>query len=281
MTAWHVDERAADAYRDRRLGPIERASVETHAARCAECRTNLSERTELPPALDLDRLWSQVEARVEAPAVGRMGRGLLRAGVRMADLVVLRVIAAQSRQWTISTTLVLAVAAVATVLGPVGSAPLLFLVVAPLMPALGVAATYRLVPHGVDLLESTAPYPPARMLLWRTAYVVATAVPVAVAVGAMVLAEPWAAVAWLLPSAACTLCVAVAATWTDPTRPALGVALAWTSIAAVWAVRDTPWAIAAPSTQVVALVVSLAAALVLRQRLDRLAIPITLPVSGP
>lgn len=280
MSGWHVDDRAALAYRDRRLGPIERASVETHAERCGDCRSRLAAPAGLPPALDLDRIWSQVEARAQAPAIGPIGRGLLRAGVRMDDLVVLRVIAAQTRQWTISATLVLAVAAIAAVLGPVGSAPLLFLVVAPLLPALGVAVTYRLAPHGVDLLETTSPFAPARMLLWRTAYVVATAVPTAVALGAVVLTEPWAAVAWLAPSAACTLCVAVAATWTDPLRPAVAVAAAWAGIAGLWAVRDTPWAVAAPSTQLVALAVALAAAVVLRHRLDRLAVA-PIPVSGP
>ena len=94
------------------------------------------------------------------------------------------------------------------------------------------------------------------MLLWRTAYVVVTAVPVAVAAGAVVLHHPWAAVSWLLPALACTLCVAAASTWHDPVRPAAVVAVGWTGVVVAWQVRDTPWAITTASTQLVALAVS-------------------------
>ena len=273
MNAWHVDDGVAAAYGERRLDPVQRASVEAHAVRCKECRSLLGADAtgttggRRSPHLDLEHLWARVEAAVSTPDIGRSGRALLRLGSSMSDVVVTRVVAAQSRQWTIATTLVLAVTAVATVLGPVDSAHAAFLVVAPLLPALGVAATYRLVPHGVDLLERTAPFSPARMLLWRTAYVVVTAVPVAVAAGAVVLHHPWAAVSWLLPALACTLCVAAASTWHDPVRPAAVVAVGWTGVVVAWQVRDTPWAITTASTQLVALAVSVGAALLLHRRL--------------
>lgn len=74
-----------------------------------------------------------------------------------------------------------------------------------------------------------------------------TAVPVAVAVGAVVLHHPGAAVSWLLPALACTLCVTAASTWYDPVRPAAFVALGWTGVIIAWQVRDTPWAITTAS----------------------------------
>lgn len=273
MSAWHVDDAVVAAYGERRLDPVQRASVEAHAARCGECRDALGAVgvTEVAgagaPGFDLDRLWSRVEARVTTPEVSRVDRVLIRLGLSMPDLVVLRFAAAGSRQWTIATTLVLTVTALAAVLGPVESAHASFLIVAPLLPALGVAATYRLVPPGVDLLERTAPYPPARLLLWRTAYVVTAAVPVAVALGLVVLRHPGAAVSWLLPALACTLSVVAAATRQDPTRPAAVVAVCWTAVVVAWQVRDTPWAITDVSTQGVALALSVAAALVLHRRL--------------
>ena len=272
MSAWHVDDTVAIAYGTRRLDAVQRASVEAHAVRCEDCRAVLAAsatgdhgRTDLD--LDLDQLWTRIEAAISAPELGRGGQALLRLGASMSDVVVTRFVAAQSRQWTIATTLVLAVTAVAAVLGPVDSAHAAFLIVAPLLPALGVAATYRLVPHGIDLLERAAPFSPARMLLWRTAYVVFTAVPVAVAVGAVVLHHPGAAVSWLLPALACTLCVAAASTWYDPVRPAAFVALGWTGVIIAWQVRDTPWAITTASTQLVAVAVSVGAALLLHRRL--------------
>ena len=272
MSAWHVDDTVATAYGTRRLDAVQRASVEAHAVRCEDCRAFLAasatgdhRRTDLD--LDLDQMWTRIEAAISAPELGRGGQALLRLGASMSDVVVTRVVAAQSRQWTIATTLVLAVTAVAAVLGPVDSAHAAFLIVAPLLPALGVAATYRLVPHGIHLLERAAPFSPARMLLWRTAYVVFTAVPVAVAVGAVVLHHPGAAVSWLLPALACTLCVTAASTWSDPVRPAAFVALGWTGVIIAWQVRDTPWAITTASTQLVAVAVSVGAALLLHRRL--------------
>lgn len=270
MNAWHVDDTVAIAYGTRRLDAVQRASVEAHAVRCKDCRAILAASATGDHGradLDLDQLWTRIEAAVSAPELGRCGRALLRLGASMSDVVVTRVVAAQSRQWTIATTLVLAVTAVAAVLGPVDSTHAAFLVVAPLVPALGVAATYRLVPHGIDLLERASPFSPARMLLWRSAYVVVTAVPVAVAAGAAVLHHPGAAVSWLLPALACTLCVAAASTWHDPVRPAAFVALGWTSVIIAWQVRDTPWAITTASTQLVALAVSVGAALLLHRRL--------------
>lgn len=266
MSAWHVDPTVMGAYGARSLDPVQRASVEAHVGRCAECRTAL-----VPAAndLDLDALWSRIETTVTTRAVGRVGRALLRVGVPMPDLVVLGVIAAQSLQWTLATTLVLVVTGLAAMLGPVDAAHVAFLIVAPLLPALGVAATYRLVPHGVDALERTAPYSPARMLLWRTSYVVATAVPVAAAVGAVVLSHPGAAVSWLIPAVACTSCVVAAANRRDPGGSAAFVAVGWTAIVGFWQVRDTPWAITTAPTQLAAAAVAAAALLLLHHRLER------------
>jgi len=271
VSAWHVDDAVVTAYGERRLDAVQRASVEAHAARCQECRDILGTRVvgdQRSPALDLDRLWTRVESAVSTPKVGRADRALLRLGLSMSDVVVTRVVAAQSRQWTIATTLVLAVTAVTAVLGPVDSAHTAFLVVAPLLPALGVAAIYRLVPHGIDMLERAAPYSPARLLLWRTAYVVVTAVPISVAAGVAVLQHPWAAVSWLLPALGCTLCVVAAASWHDPVRPAAAVAMGWTAVVVTWQVRDTPWAIATAPTQLVAAAIAAAAALVIHHRLS-------------
>jgi hypothetical protein len=192
---------------------------------------------------------------------------LLRLGIPMSDVVVLQSVAAQSRPWTIATTLLLVAAALAAMLGPVDAAHYTFVLVAPLVPAVGVAVTYRLVPSGVDLVERSAPFSPARMLLWRTAYIVAAAVPLAVLAGVLVLADPLMAVGWLLPAAACTSCVAAAATWTDPVRPAAVVAFVWAAVVISWSVRDATGAITAIPTQVAAVAVIAAASVVLQRRL--------------
>jgi hypothetical protein len=191
--------------------------------------------------------------------------------------VVVRAIAAQSAQWTLATSLVLAAAALAAALGRNDAARLGFLVLAPILPALGVAAVFRLTPHSTALLETTAPYAPARLLLWRTAYVVATAVPAAVAFGAVIPGNAWLAVAWLAPSAACTLIVIVAATWADPLAPAVAVSAIWVALVAGWYLRDVPTAVTSPAVQLASIGVTSVAAIVLHHRLAALRPPAPLP----
>ena len=165
MSGWHIDERVAAAYAARMLGTVERASVEAHAVRCDGCRSRIGGLSVQPDgALDPERLWARIETRVVEPPIGRLTSWLLRLGLGEPDAAVLRMLGAQSRQWTIASTLVLALSALAAAVRPVSTAPAAFLVLAPLLPPLGVAATYRAMPHGMSLLETTSPYQPARML---------------------------------------------------------------------------------------------------------------------
>jgi hypothetical protein len=276
MTSWHVGEGVLAAYVDRGLDGVQRASVEAHLTRCASCRGALAHTGGgASGTVSFDRLWDRIETRVEDLPAGRSPEWLQRIGVREPDTVVVRAVGSQSAQWTLATTLVLAAAALAAALGGNDSARLAFLVLAPLLPPLGVAATFRLTSSSTAMLETTAPYSPARLLLWRTAYVVATAVPAAVAFGAVIPGNAWMAVAWLLPSAACTLIVLVAATWTDPLMPALAVSTVWLALVVGWQLRDMPTAISAPAVQLSSAVITIAAALVLQRRLMELRVPTT------
>lgn len=276
MNSWHVGEGALAAYVDRSLDGVQRASIEAHLARCASCRGALAATVGgASGAVSFDRLWDRIETRVEDLSAGRSPGWLQRIGVREPDTVVVRAVGSHSAQWTLATTLVLAVAALAAALGRNDSARLAFLVLAPLLPPLGVAATFRLTSSSTAMLETTAPYSPARLLLWRTAYVVATAVPAAVAFGAVIPGNAWLAVAWLLPSAACTLVVLVAATWTDPLTPALTVSTVWLALVVGWQLRDVPDAITTPPVQLSSAAITVVAALVLHRRFLLLRVPST------
>ena len=268
MSSWHVDEPALRAYASRELEALQRASVEAHVMGCGICRGELARLASGSfGTVAFDELWARVQTRVElAPSV-RTTRWLRRVGVTESDSVVVRQIARQCLQWTIAATLVLGLAAFAAALGVHDAALIGFVLVAPLLPPLGVAATYRLTPTATAALETTSPYSPARLLLWRTGYSVATAVPASIAFGAVIPGDPWLAVAWLLPSAACTAVVLVAATWIDPVRPAVVVSAAWIGLVITWHVRHVPDAIATPATQVVSLAVAVAAGAVFARRL--------------
>jgi hypothetical protein len=268
MSSWHVDDGALEAYVARRLEPLPRSSVEAHLMSCQICRDALRDVAGgSAGTLRFDRLWDRVQTRVEHQAAARTTRRLRRLGVAEPDTVVLRAIASQSLQWTIATTLVLAVAALAAVLGVDESSRLGFVLLAPLLPPLGVAATFRLTPTSTALLEQASPYSPARLLFWRTGYVLATAVPASIGLGAIIPGDGWLAFAWLLPSAACTAIVLAAATWTDPLVPALTVSGVWVVVVTAWYVRDLPDAVSTPATQVATLVVAVAAGATFARRL--------------
>lgn len=267
MSGWHVDESALTGFVARRLEPLERSSVEAHLMGCITCRSALGRVSGgSAGSLSFDRLWDRVQTRIEHQTAPRTSRWLRRLGVTEPDTVVLRTIGSQTLQWTIATTLVLGVAALAAVLTIHDSARLGFVLLAPILPPLGVAATYVLTPTSTALLERAAPYSPARLLLWRTTYAVATAVPASIGLGAVIPGDEWLAFAWLLPSAACTAIVLVAATWRDPVVPAVAVSTVWAGVVSAWWVRDLLEAVAAPATQFTSLTVAVAAAVVFARR---------------
>ena len=274
MSSWHVDERVLRAYAALELEVIQRASVEAHVMGCGACRGELARVSGgSVGTLSLEGLWDRVQTRVEhAPAV-RSTRWLRLIGVAEPDTVVVRQIGRQCLQWTIATTLLLALAAFAAALGVHDSARLGFVLLAPLLPSLGVAATYRLTPTSTTALEITSPYSPARLLLWRTGYALATAVPTSVALGSIIPGSAWLAIAWLLPSAACTAIVLVAATWTDPVKPAVAMSAVWLGLIATWHIRHVPEAVTAPATQLVSLAIALAAGAVFARRLVVFRVP--------
>ena len=272
MSPWHVDDSALQAYAAQELSTLERASVEAHVMRCDTCRGGLARLASASVGtVSFDALFERVQTRIESAP--RTTPWLRRMGVTDADTVVVRQIGRQSLQWTIAATLVLALAALAATLAVRDSAQLGFVLLAPLLPALGVAATYRLTPTSTAVLESTSPYSPARLLLWRTAYSVATAVPASILFGAVIPGDPWMAVVWLLPSAACTAIVLAAATWTDPLRPAIAVSAVWLGVVTSWHLRDVPDAVTTPPTQLVSLAIAAAAGTVLARRLLVLRVP--------
>lgn len=275
MSTWHVDEWVLTAYARQQLAPLQRASVEAHLSACPMCRDGLTRvAAGSAGAVVFESLWDRVQLGVEHSPAARPTRWLRRIGIAEPDTVVVRQIGRQSLQWTIATTMMLVVAALAAALGISDSTQAGFVALAPLLPPLGVAATFRSTPPSTAVLELTSPLSPARLLLWRTAYVIATAIPASVVLGAIIPGDTWLAVAWLLPSAACTAIVLVAATWIDPLVPAVSVSAGWLALVAMWELRDLDASMTAPPTQLVALTVAVVAGAVFVRRLTVLHPPV-------
>lgn len=275
MITFHLSAEHVADYLDARCGPAARASVEAHLLACATCRADLARADAAAQpcsgATDLEAVWARVGRSVEAEPAGRAARALHRVGLRDPDAVVVRAVAAGASQWTLAAALVMATAALAAGIGGLSRSWLPFVLLAPLWPPLGVAATYRADGGALRPFEQTTPYPPARMLLWRCAVVLATAVPLTVLFGALIGGRGWLWASWLLPSAVCTLIVIIAATWVDPWRPAVAVSAVWAGLVLAWSVGgsiDPPTS--APGLQIVCGALTLAGLALLDHRLRAL-----------
>ena len=129
-------------------------------------------------------------------------RLLRRLGLSEADAALLRAARSLDGSWTIATLAVVAFAALAAIDGG-SSGRALYLLVAPLLPVVGVVVAFSSSDSLADLVAAT-PYSKARLALLRTAAVCAASVPLVIAFGAAVPPIGWLAVGWLMPALALT-----------------------------------------------------------------------------
>ena len=259
---WHVDDDALRAWVDGTAGQLVSASVEQHLLTCERCRDTV---TAMVGADELDT-WDGVLAAVEVPAVGPVERLLIRLGVSGPDAKVLSSAPALHAAWVSGLVVVIAFVTVAATFADVGGL-LLFLLVAPLVPVVGVAASYG---PGYDPSYEVAlvsPYATVRMVLLRAAAVLLTSVPLVVLAGLPLPGAAWIAVAWLLPAAGFIAVVLTASNWVEPSYAAVAVGASWFA-AVVWAVRDgDPAAVLAPTALAIYLAMLAVAVLTLLHRL--------------
>lgn len=226
MTAalWHLDADLIDHYAALALPPSAEASVEAHLEACEACRADVARR-HVPADLAkrLDRTWAATVARVDAPRAGWLER--LAGGVGVADHLarLIGVSGAFRAAWL--TSVVLAVAAgVGIALGDLP--PVVFLLLSPLVPVVGVAAAYG----GRDrarAFELATPFGELRLLLLRAASVSVASLVVLGLVSASFADVGPAAAAWLLPALALTASTLALSTRTPPERAAMVVAIGW------------------------------------------------------
>jgi len=242
-TAWHADDVLLRRYAEG--DPLDAgaaASVEAHLIRCDGCRSRLAR---LGPDPVLEGAWTAVVAGIATPRPSVAVRLLRRLGVSESDALLLQTARSLDGAWTLATLAVIAFAALAAIDGgDRGTA--LYLLLAPLVPVLGVVVAFT----SVDPLEEiamAAPYSAARLALLRTAAVCATSIPLVVAAGAAVPPIGWLAFAWLLPALALTLLTLAAMTWLSPVASGVAAALLWlAAVGAAWAAREPGAVVAAP-----------------------------------
>jgi len=230
VTSWHVPTVLLRAYADGGARDADAWSVEAHLAQCARCTDELARavvgtRAGAVVASVRPRLLADLPAQVRGPRPTAARRAWLLAtsgtGARWA--------------WLLAVAVTVVMAAVLDVVtstghqatGTAGAWPATggwLLVVAPLLPLLGVALSYGAVDPMHELALSTASGG-LRLVLWRTLAVVVVSTP-AVEVAGLVLGLT-APAAWLLPSLALTVLTLAIGSVVDLARAALGVGVVW------------------------------------------------------
>lgn len=268
---WHADDSLLRLLVHGRVGRAAGASVEEHLVRCAACRARLAALVPRPP---LDAVWDRVRAAVERPEPGPLERLLHRLGVSPETGCLLAAVPAFRVSWLLGTVAALLFTGVAAgYAGTVGVG--LFLLVAPLAPLAGVAAAYGPGAEPAYELAAATPYPAARLLLLRTAGVLATSVPLAVGVGLALPGPPVLAVAWLMPAVAFVAVCLALSPYVGVPAAGTGIALGWSCVVLLALRAREPLAVVSPAAQALFTTVA-AAALVFvlsagrRGALDRL-----------
>jgi hypothetical protein len=232
MTVWHLDPEAIRRYAQGAAPPDVAASAEAHLMRCAACREVISSYVDTQR---VETIWHEVVDRIDAPRRSGPERMLLRLGVGEATARLVVATPTLRGPWLLAVAGVLALAAWVAQVDERNLA--MFLVVAPLAPLAGVAVAFA---GGLDPTREiglAAPYSGLRLLLIRTAAVLAVTVPIVAAAGFALPGSKWLAAAWLLPTTGLT-CAALALTARMTPVVAVGV------VATAWVLLTAPTAIA-------------------------------------
>jgi len=252
---WHVDATALASYAEGRCTPVVGASVEAHLMGCRSCSTELRG---LMPAEPVERAWQAIRAHVEEPRPGLVEQLMTACGLSTQSARLLGAVPAFRGAWLLGLFTVTFFAGVAAVFaGDLGLS--LFLIVAPLVPVAGVAASFGGDADPAHELVAVTPYSSVRLLLLRTGGVLASSVPITILLGLILPGPAWLAVAWLTPALAGIAITLAISPYIGTTTTAAVIGAAW-SVGVLSAARaGDPVEVVEPLMQLVLGVVAVVA----------------------
>ena len=183
-----------------------------------------------PPGIDpsrVERNWMAISAELFAPQPSRVERWLRRVGLPAAVTRLMVATPALRRAWFVALTLVVFVGLVAADNGSSPDDLLTLLVLAPLVPVLGVSMAYGPGSDPAHEITLAAPLSGFRLIMIRSATVVLCSVAVLALASLLTGAVPSLAFAWLLPSLGLTAASLALMTFTTPRRSGAVVAVGW------------------------------------------------------
>lgn len=237
MPQWHVSEELAGRYAAGSVPETDAWSVEKHVEACGRCAARISAvvraRPEAGAALDAVRAGVLAAVAAEGAPVRGPARSARRRSpgtATRAGRLLWAAGPALRAPWLLALVLV-AVGALALAYGAGGGDAVrpLLLVVAPVLPLAGVALSYGR--HADPMHEITAATPSGglRLLLTRTAAVLAVSIPALTLAGAALPPSAgWpGAAAWLLPGLAMTLAALALGSYVGCRTGATSIAVTW------------------------------------------------------
>lgn len=260
---WHAGPDLLERYASGRLDDAAQASVEAHMTSCAQCRAVA---VDVAPRPVLARAQEGISAAVAAPRHPAPLRLLQRWGLPEGDAVALHASASLHVPLVLAVIGALGLAGVGSALA--GGQAFLYLLVAPLVPALAVVAAYETTDPLRELAGPT-PYSKLRLALLRTLVAGLLSLPAAVLVGLAVPGVGVLAVGWLLPSLAVTSLALALLTWCRARVVGPSVAASWCAVVGVLRTYDSVETALLPMAQLAFAAVACACALVFVIRLSQ------------
>jgi len=263
--AWHAADDLLAEYAAGRVDAVTGASVEQHLTHCADCRTSIRRFVDVPA---LDRAWEGIRTAIETPQLPLPVRAARRIGLSEPHSVLLAATVSLRTAWLTSSLIALVFATAAAHLSS-GLALWPFLLVAPLIPVVGVAASYSSSEDALETLVVATPFGRGRLILVRTLAVLLTTLPVSFLVSLWLPGPLWVAAAWLGPALALVPVLLAVSSFVGPRIGAGMVAVGWTAFV-LPSVRLLPatWPVE-PQQQLAHLTLALAAVTVLVVRSRR------------
>jgi predicted anti-sigma-YlaC factor YlaD len=248
MTAqtWHLDQQLAERYASGQASEVLSASIEQHLIGCAACRNELSPYAD-PQRSDV--VWAEVLDRVQAPQPRLVERLLRKLGMAESTARLLSITPSLHGSWLIGVLMVLVLAQLAAGSSPGGIA--LYMALAPVLPLISVAAAFGGEMDPAREMVGAAPYSMLRLLMIRTAAVVASTLVPATALAFLTPGSTWLAFGWLLPCLA-LIGVVLPLSARIPVLPAAGVlSAAWLGLVMTgWVRHHDPFLAASFTVQV-------------------------------
>jgi hypothetical protein len=213
----------------------------------------------------IDANWRAITFELDAPVPSRLERVLRRAGFSSATARLVAATPALRRSWAAALVAVVLIGLGAANDDPANISAMLLL--APLVPVLGVALAYGPSVDPVHEIGLATPIRGLRLLLIRSATVVSVASAVLAGTVLLSAAPNRLAAVWLLPALALTSIALGAMTVTSPRRAVAAVSLGWGSLVfVVQSATADSLAVFGPAMQAASLITLVVAGVVVTKR---------------